>query len=278
MRFRNVALALSYLGMPSLPASAADLKVLAGDPSTVSRTVTYHETDIIPISTEVRFTTLIELPKEESIIEVTFGDKEYWPVNWTGNLAYVKPAKPGGRTNINLITASGNVYSFLAAEVSQDANGHADLKIFLTPSDASAVMAMKGSPRFIPADSVAVYKKQAEEAEAKLATEQAAARQELAKERDAVRAEYPDTIKHDYAFSPGGKNPFHVTAIYHDDRFTYIEAAPEEAPSVYEVKDGKPSLIQYTLKDGRYTIPKILDDGYLRVGKSELKFHRETAG
>ena len=46
----------------------------------------------------------------------------------------------------------------------------------------------------------------------------------------------------------------------------------------YEVKDGKPSLIQYTFKDGRYTIPKILDDGYLRVGKSELKFHRETAG
>jgi hypothetical protein len=37
-------------------------------------------------------------------------------------------------------------------------------------------------------------------------------------------------------------------------------------------------LIQYTFKDGRYTIPKILDDGYLRVGKSELKFHRETAG
>ena len=75
-------------------------------------------------------------------------------MNWTGNLAYVKPAKPGGRTNINLITASGNVYSFLATEVSQDPNGHADLKIFVTPSDASAVMAMKGSPRFIPSYSL----------------------------------------------------------------------------------------------------------------------------
>jgi type IV secretion system protein VirB9 len=68
-----------------------------------------------------------------------------------------------------------------------------------------------------------------------------------------------------------------VTAIYHDDRFTYIEAKPEEAPSVYEVKDGKASLIQYEFKDGLYTIPKILDDGYLRVGKAELKFHRESA-
>ncbi|MFL6449245.1 MAG: TrbG/VirB9 family P-type conjugative transfer protein [Bryobacteraceae bacterium] len=278
MTVGKVALALSCLGIPCIPGSASDVKVVAGDPSTVSRTVTYHETDIIPISTEIRFTTLIELPKEESILEVTCGDKEYWPVNWTGNLAYVKPAKPGSRTNINLITASGNVYSFLATEISQDPNGHADLKIFVMPSDTSAVMAMKGSPRFIPADSVAVYKKQAEQSEAKLAAEQAANQKQLVKEREAIRAEYPDTIKHDYMFSAGQRNPFHVTAIYHDDRFTYIEAAPEEAPSVYEVKDGKPSLIQYTFKDGRYTIPKILDDGYLRVGKSELKFHRETAG
>ncbi|MFL6448108.1 MAG: TrbG/VirB9 family P-type conjugative transfer protein [Bryobacteraceae bacterium] len=278
MRFGHVALVLSCLGIPCASGSAADVKVIAGDPSTASRTVNYRETDIIPISTEIRFTTLIELPKEESILEVTCGDKEYWPLNWTGNLAYVKPAKPGGRTNINLITASGNVYSFLATEVSQDPNGHADLKIFVTPSDTSAVVAMKSNPRFIPAESVSLYKKQAEEAQAKLAAEEAAARQAIAKERDAIRAEYPATIKHDYAFFPPPKNPFHVTAIYHDDRFTYIEAAPEEAPAVYEVKDGKPSLIQYTFKEGRYMIPKILDNGYLRVGKSELKFHRETAG
>src|ERR1700749_1390987 len=147
MRFRSLVFALVGSSAVCLFGSAADVKVLAQDPSTVSRTVSYHETDIVPISTEVRFTTLIELPKEESILEATCGDKEYWPVNWTGNLAYVKPAKPGGRTNINLITASGNVYSFLATEVSQDPNGHADLKLFVTPSDTSAVMAMNGSPR-----------------------------------------------------------------------------------------------------------------------------------
>jgi type IV secretion system protein VirB9 len=277
MHFRSVVLALLGSGAVCLFGSAADVKVLAQDPSTVSRTVTYHETDIVPISTEVRFTTLIELPKEESILEVTCGDKEYWPVNWTGNLAYVKPAKPGSKTNINLITASGNVYSFLATEVSQDPNGHADLKVFVSPADTTAVVAMKQQPRFIPAESVAVYKKQAEDAQVKLATELAANRQQIEKERAALHAKYPETIKHDYRFTASEKNPFHVTAIYHDDRFTYIEAAPEEAPSVYEVKEGKPSLIQYQFKDGRYLIPKILDDGYLRVGKSELKFHRESA-
>jgi type IV secretion system protein VirB9 len=243
----------------------------------VSRTVSYHDTDIIPISTEVRFTTLIELPKDESILEVTCGDKEYWPVNWTGNLAYVKPAKPGSRTNINLITASGNVYSFLATEVSQNPDAHADLKIFVNPSDTSAIVAMRDKPRFISADAVASYKKQAEDARAQLAAEEAKDQQQLAKERAAMQAAYPETIKHDYRYSIPSKNPFNVTAIYHDDRFTYIEAKPEEAPSVYEVKDGKASLIQYEFKDGLYTIPKILDDGYLRVGKAELKFHRENA-
>src|SRR5581483_877279 len=85
-------------------ANAADEKVIAGDPNTSSRTVVYHDTDIVPIATEIRFTTLIELPKEESIVEVTCGDKEYWPVNYAANLVYVKPAKQGGKTNINLIT------------------------------------------------------------------------------------------------------------------------------------------------------------------------------
>lgn len=266
--------ALACLGS----ALAADQTILAGDPNTTSRTVSYHNTDIVPIATEIRFTTMIELSKEESIVEVTCGDKDYWPVNWTGNLAYVKPAKTGGRTNINLITASGNVYSFLATEVSGVANAHADLKVFVNPADQSAIVAMKDKPRFVSADAVQEYKNAANQAEQQLQHQQAALQKELERERAELQASYPATIKHDYKFDGGGKGPFNVTAIYHDDRFTYIEANPQEAPSIYEMKDGKPSLIQYEFKDGRYTIPKILNDGYLRVGKSQLKFHRENAG
>ena len=279
MKFRFIALAASCLSIPCIYGSAADVQVLAGDPNTVSRTVSYHDTDIVPISTEVRFTTLVELPKEESILEVTCGDKEFWPVNWTGNLAYIKPAKPGSRTNLNLITASGNVYSFLATEVSNVAGSHADLKVFVNPVDSTALVAMKDKPRFIPASSVEIYKKQAENAQAQVAAQQAVVKKELARERVEVCADAETTIRHDYKYSSSAqKNPFNVTAIYHDDRFTYIEATPNEAPAVYEVKDGKPSLIQFEFdqKTGRYTINKILDDGYLRVGKSRLRFHREN--
>lgn len=273
----SVAFAMGCLGCVST--CAQEQKVLAGDPSTSSRTVSYHDTDIVPIATEIRFTTLIELPKEESILEVTCGDKEYWPVNWTGNLAYIKPAKQSGRTNINLITASGNVYSLLATEVSAMPDAHADLKVFLHPADTSAVLAMKEKPRFVSADAVEGYRKAAEQAQQQLQAQQAAVQTQLEQEKSKLRALYPSTIKHDYKFSAPAKNPFHITAIYHDDQFTYIEATPQEAPSVYEVKDGKPSLIQYEFdpKNGRYTIDKILDEGYVRVGKSELKFHRENS-
>lgn len=278
MTTRIALMSVALICAASIPGNCAEPKILAGDPNTTSRTVPYHETDIVPISTEIRFTTLIELPKEESILEVTCGDKEYWPVNWTGNLAYIKPAKQGGRTNINLITASGNVYSFIATEISEVPNAHADLKLFINPADTDAVLAMKDKPRFVSADAVDAYRKTAEEAQQQLQRQQSALQKELDRERSELQASYPSTIKHDYKFESAGKAPFNVTAIYHDDRFTYIEANPQEAPSVYEIKDGKPSLIQYEFKDGRYTVPKILNDGYLRVGKSQLKFHRENAG
>jgi type IV secretion system protein VirB9 len=255
---------------------ACALTLYAADPNTTSRRIFYHDQDIVPINTEVRYTTLIELPKEETILEVTCGDKEYWPINWTGNLAYIKPAKTGSRTNFNLITASGNVYSFLAAEVSGGTVG-AELKIFVQPADAQAIVAMHDKPRFVPASSVEVYEKQAEAAQAKLAAEEAAEGKQLAAEKLKVDAANTSAIRHDYEFKPAYRKPFYITAIWHDDKFTYIEGKPEEVPAVYEIKDGKPSLIQfeYDEKTGRYTIGKILDDGYLRVGKSELRFHRQ---
>ena len=39
-----------------------------------------------------------------------------------------------------------------------------------------------------------------------------------------------------------------MTAIFHDDRFTYIQANPEETPALYEMKDGKPNLINFQFK------------------------------
>lgn len=125
------------------------------------------------------------------------------------------------------------------------------------------------------AQALDAYKNAADLAEHYAQTEQPAAQKKLAREKSGPQA---TTIQHDYKYADAAKDPFNVTAIYHDDRFTYIEATLHGTLAVYELNDGKPVLIQHNLdrKTGRYTIPKVLEDGYLLVGKSELRFHREA--
>jgi type IV secretion system protein VirB9 len=81
-------------------------------------------------------------------------------------------------------------------------------------------------------------------------------------------------MRFDYTFSEKERNkpPFNIEAAWHDDRFTYIRAHPTEAPALYELKDGKPNLVQFELHpDGTYFIPKILGNSYLQVGKKKLE-------
>ena len=70
------------------------------------------------------------------------------------------------------------------------------------------------------------------------------------------------------------ERPFDVQSIFHDDRFTYIKTTAPEKFSVYEMKDGKPNLISYELRDGTYVIPKVMDSGYLQLGKKRMEFKR----
>jgi type IV secretion system protein VirB9 len=80
--------------------------------------VKYSKEDIVPVHAKLRFSTLIVLPDSEEILDFTTGDKEFWIINGAHNLCYVHPAQAGIRSNLNLITASGHVYSFLLTEVS----------------------------------------------------------------------------------------------------------------------------------------------------------------
>ena len=63
--------------------------------------------------------------------------------------------------------------------------------------------------------------------------------------------------------------------LYHDDKFTYIKSSASEKFSIYELKDGKPDLITFQLKDGTYVIPTVVDKGYLEIGKHKLNFERK---
>ena len=62
--------------------------------------------------------------------------------------------------------------------------------------------------------------------------------------------------------------------MFHDDHRTFIQSGARELPALYEIKDGQPNLVNFEVQDGTYVIPKVLDDGYLMIGKARMAFRR----
>jgi hypothetical protein len=96
-----------------------------------TREVHYSSRSIVQVNARLRFTTMIVLPEKEEILDFVCGDKDFWIVSGGQNLAYVKPAKAGATTNLNLVTSTGSIYSFLLTE----GTGDPDLKLYIAPDD-----------------------------------------------------------------------------------------------------------------------------------------------
>jgi type IV secretion system protein VirB9 len=226
-----------------------------------ARIVKYHANDIVSVRARMRYTTLIQLPATEKILEVATGDKDFWIIDTVGNYCFLHPAKEGIHSNLNLITDKGTVYTFTLDDIE---SADPDLKVVIEPTDASSLSAANGAGKLVSASEVAAAQVQAQLAQshALQAVEQ-------------FRAEYPtQALRFDYSYH--SDSTFLVSAIYHDDRFTYIKSAATEKFAVYELKDGKPDLITFQLKDGTYILPTIVDKGYLEIGKHKLEFERKA--
>ena len=242
-----------------------------------ARVVKYGKEDVVPVHAKVRFSTLIVLPENEEILDFTTGDREFWIINGAHNLCYIHPAQAGIRSNLNLITASGHVYSFLLTEISNDPKLQPDLKLFVEPKDASSsATALQGYVRAVDAE---VYRKEMETVHSQATADVHAAEVHATEAINQFRSSYATQLHFDYTLDPKlAREPFLVSAIYHDDAFTYIRCGAREKPALYELKDGKPSLISFQVENGAYIAPKILDSGYLAVGKKKLAFTRIVPG
>ena len=226
-----------------------------------ARTVKYAAKDIVRVTTRPRFTTLILLPPQERILDFVIGDREAWVLEGTQNFAYLKPTKTGLETSMNLITAAGNIYTFYC--VSAD-NPQSDLKLIVEPSDDKLLSAMNAGPRLVPTAEVDQFR-EAAALEVKAAQDQS----------NRFRSDYAvHGLKFDYKFKRD-KKPFKLSAIYHDDRFTYIHSSATEKPTLYEVKDGQPTLVNFALQDGVYVIDHIVEKGYLAIGKHKTTFEKQ---
>ena len=226
----------------------------------LARIVHYRRNEIVPIRARMHYTTLIELPPSEKIMEVATGDKDFWIIDAVGNYCFLHPAKAGIESDLDLITNKGNVYSFLLKDNETE---EPDLKVVIEPSDPSSLATVDAPAKWVPASEVTSIKAQTK-----------ALRLHDANSVEEFRANYPvRQLKFDYRYK--NRRPFDISAIYHDNRFTYIRTTAPEKFAVYAVQGGKPDLVNFQLRDNTFVIPQVLNKGYLRIGKRKLVFTRK---
>jgi type IV secretion system protein VirB9 len=205
---------------------------------------------------------MVVLPEGDEILDVLCGDRDFWVISATQNIAHVKPAKAGAETNLNLVTSSGAIYSFMLTEKSSPP----DIKVYVQSEERVTT----GKPKYYSAAQVQTLEAQIEEL-------RAAARDEARRLDEAVaayRQEYPARLQFPYGL-PKYEKPFLVRSMWHDGEFTYVKTDATELPALYEMKDGKPSIVNFQVRQGTYVVPKVLDRGYLALGNQRFSFEQQ---
>jgi type IV secretion system protein VirB9 len=259
---------------PRLLAPALVLSVLVSPPLTPSavaqatgiREVSASGRSLIPLETRLRYTTMIVLPDGEDILDVICGDKDFWVISATQNIAHIKPAKAGAATNLNLVAASGTVYSFLLSE--KNGSETPDLKVYVNGDPLGTNG--NGKPKYYSAAQVQGLQAELSEMRAALEAAQRHATEAIA----TYQQQYPARLQFAYG-APKYEKPFLIRAIWDDGQFTYIKADGTELPALYEMKDGAPALVNFQVQGGTYIVPKVVDRGYFALGKERFSFARQ---
>jgi type IV secretory pathway VirB9-like protein len=270
-----IAVALNFaLASVSLHASEPTHPLQPSAP----RTVAVSESQTPPvIRAGLLQSTLIVLPAEEKVANVFAGDTVDWVFDG-GHVASrfisVKPKAANGSTDIHIVSDHGNEYTLELREISSEDDPHYDSKVLIEPGDKSAKEKLTQLPVFVPAADLDKAKLEAASAQAAQA---ATLKAEQTKE-EAYRSQYPGSLHFDYVWDEKKGKELGLQQIWHDEKFTYLRGQFQETPALYEVKEKKPSLINFDFANGLYTVPKQLENGYLSIGKQKVEFHRATEG
>lgn len=238
------------------------------------RSVTVSEAQTPPvIRAGLLQSTLILLPAEEKVATVFGGDTVDWVFD-AGHVASrfisVKPKLANATTDIHIVSDHGNEYTLQLQEISNDADAHFDSKVFILPGDKAAKDKLTDLPVFVPAAELDKAKLEAATAKAAQAAEIKTAESKA----ESYRSQYPGSLHFDFTWDAKKGKELGLQQIWHDDKFTYLRGQFQETPALYEMKDGKGSLINFDYSNGLYTVPKQLDNGYLAIGKKRVDFHR----
>ena len=262
-----------FLFAASIPPKVAEPLAKADDKS---RVVQASEKTVIQIRTAVLESTLLTLPENEKVAITFAGDTKNWQIQATKvptRYLSVKPMVAHTQTNLHIITDHGNDYSFLLTEVSGSSDPY-DVKVFIEATDRKMQENIQAAPVMVSAEESDRAKREAEQARKDAEAGIKAAQTKAAADTEAYRESYPSKLNFAYSWNKEKGDKLGLQQIWNDDQFTYFKAHPNEAPALYELKDGKPSLVNFDLKDGIYTVTKLMKAGWLAVGKTQVDFRR----
>lgn len=263
----------------TIPSDSQSAEDAAATRNTSVLKVTEKDDQIIAVRTKIRHTTVLVLPPKENILDFVVGDSDYWALTGSANVAYIKPLAKGLDTNVTLVCASGRIYPFLVTEASPP---HLVVRIERPQNKQSNQLPQ---PAFVARSQVEGYQLAAQQAAQQAAAAADDARQhiEIAEKQaqstvDQFRADYPTTLQWPYRLERTAfKDPFLIEAMWRDDRFTYLRSRAQETPALYELRDGKPSLVAYDLEeDGLFVVRRLLADGWLQVGDKKAQWRVVT--
>ena len=241
--------------------------------------IDYSPDEIPIIRTHIRYSTVIVLPSAERIIETVCGDKEWWQIDPVENMIYIKPAKASISTNLTVLGKSGTLYAFALEEITESRNLQPQVKVTVRWPETIRIENAAHGPKYVTKaelDSVVQdYQQQLQTATENVRTAQTAAKTFVQDEVAKMRTQYPAELQFDYDIALDSK-PFYVRAMYSDKKFTYLKLDAPEAPAVYEIKDGKPNLVNFDYVNGIFIIRKVIDQGYLAIGKAKLHFTKKA--
>ncbi len=262
------------LALASVPSNASTTPEPHHLQPNAPRSVTVTEAETPPvIRAGLLQSTLILLPAEEKIATVFGGDTVDWVFDG-GHVASrfisVKPKLANATTDIHIVSDHGNEYTLQLQEISSEADAHFDSKVFIVPGDKAAKDRLTDMPVFVPAAELDQAKQEAIAAKAAQAAE---LKSEEVK-AETYRSQYPGSLHFDFTWDEKKGKELGLQQIWHDDKFTYLRGQFQETPALYELKDGKGSLINFDYNAGLYTVPKQLETGYLAIGKKRVDFHR----
>lgn len=226
--------------------------------------------------------TLIVLPKGEKIEAVSLGDKAnfvFEPVrNDNGtvfeNMGNVRAVYPGADTNLALVTAEKNIYSFYLRVDTVESPFMPNLIVYVESQEIE---------RSIKAKQMAAAAKEEQQEREKLEAEKLVAKTEKAKAEYLKTREATNAATLDFGYKQtSGDAALMPLRIMDDGMWTYFQYDEENLnevqslPAIYRVVDGVDTPVNSRIEGGTIVVETLSDKWTLRSGNNTACVRKDS--